>query len=60
MVHSAPLRLVLAILASALGVGAASGAALRPAPGETSTPPTPQLLNPSQTDIVGFDPRVAP
>jgi hypothetical protein len=54
------LRLWLAALASATCVGAASGAALRPGPDETSAPPTPQLLNPGQTDIVGFDPRVAP
>lgn len=49
----------LAALASALCVGAASGAALRPAPGETTEPPTPQLLNPGQTDIARFDPRTA-
>lgn len=60
MVRRLSLPYWLAALASALCVGAAGGAALRPGPGETSRPPTPQLLNPGQTDIIGFDPRVTP
>lgn len=53
-------RLWLAALASAACVGAASGAALRPGAGETTEPPTPQLLNPGQTNMIAFDPRIAP
>ncbi|WP_340643806.1 hypothetical protein [Phenylobacterium sp.] len=53
------LRLWLAALASATCVGAASGAALRPGPEETSEPPTPQLITLSQTDMTTFDPRDA-
>lgn len=53
-------RLWLAALASATCVGAASGAALRPGPEETTEPPTPQLISLSQTDMIGFDPRIRP
>lgn len=52
-------RLWLAALASATCVGAASGAALRPGPEETTEPPTPQLISLSQTDMTRFDPRDA-
>ncbi|MES2724326.1 MAG: hypothetical protein V4656_14325 [Pseudomonadota bacterium] len=59
MPHRLTLRLWLAALASATCVGAASGAALRPGPDETTEPPTPQLMNPGQTNVIAFDPRVA-
>ncbi|MBP7816185.1 MAG: hypothetical protein KA085_08675 [Phenylobacterium sp.] len=52
-------RLWLAALASATCVGAASGAALRLGPEETTEPPTPQLISLSQTDMTRFDPRDA-
>lgn len=51
------LRLWLAGLALALCAGAASGAALRPVPAETTEPPAPQILALSQTDMTRFDPR---
>ena len=57
MVSRPPLALWLTGLALALCAGAASGAALRPAPAETTEPQAPQILALSQTDMTRFDPR---